>query len=153
VCPDHLWGPPNLLCNEYRGYFPQVKLILLKVNSTSHSLQQLGQTGDPRPFSGPRPLVTRPAKLFVNFLLVTIRLCVLFTRLLLYVHASATHATFKPCLKMQVSSWKLSVTSCCNIKFKIMCNSIVVCAHYNTVYIWAYGTVICHIWVRMNIAA
>jgi hypothetical protein len=35
-----------------------------------HGLGQRVQTGGPRATSGPRPLVTRPAKLFVNLLLV-----------------------------------------------------------------------------------
>jgi hypothetical protein len=66
-------------------------------------LCQRGPTGGPRVTSGPRPLVTRPAKLFVNLLLVTSSLFSLFRRiwkisrflprLLLYVGTSATHVT------------------------------------------------------------
>jgi hypothetical protein len=41
-------------------------------NHYSNTLYQRGQTGGSRATSGPRPLITRPAKLFVNLLLATI---------------------------------------------------------------------------------
>jgi hypothetical protein len=35
-CPDRLWGPPNLLPNEYRGFFPRGKAGGRGVKLTTH---------------------------------------------------------------------------------------------------------------------
>jgi hypothetical protein len=115
----------------------------------SNGWLQCGQTGGPRATSSPRLLVTRPAKLSVNLLPVTTSSFILFTpkdlkkivtsRLLLYVRA--------PHIILRVFQVKImSDTSGCRSKFKIICNSSVICAHFNTIYIWAYAMVMCNFW-------
>jgi hypothetical protein len=37
-------------------------------------------------------------------------------------------------------------TNCFRSKFKITCNSTVICAHFNKMYIWACTMVICYFW-------
>jgi hypothetical protein len=79
----------------------------------THKVEQGGQTDDPQATSGPRPLVTRPAKLFVNLLLVTISSFVFFTpkdvkKIVILISSaalrtSATHATDFKTLPQNVS--------------------------------------------------
>jgi hypothetical protein len=111
--------------------------------------------------SGPRPLVTRPAKLFVNLLLVATSSFIFFTPknlkenhdsylICYFMHKCHTCYWLKPCCKMQVFQVKLvSDRSCCRSKFKTIFNSVVICAHFNKIYIWAYNIVICHFWISV----
>jgi hypothetical protein len=95
-------------------------------------LEQCDPTGGPWATTGPRPLVARPAKLFVNLLLVTTSSFIFFApkdvkkSVILIssaaLHASATHAIAKPYYRMQVFQVNtVSDISCCRNKFKIIC--------------------------------
>jgi hypothetical protein len=122
----------------YQLGLPSVQILVHLLYGLSHR----GSTGGPRATSGPRPLIARPAKLFVNLLLVTTSSFIFFPRiwkkswflslLLLYVQVPHMLLTLKPKSKMQVFQIQIvSNTSCCRSKFNIIYNSIVTCAHFN----------------------
>jgi hypothetical protein len=43
----------------------------------------------------------------------------------------------------------VSNTCSCKREFKIVCNSIVICAHFNKIYIWTYTIAICLFWISI----
>jgi hypothetical protein len=84
---------------------------MFPISNTSDTVNQRVPTGGPRAISGLRPLVTRPAKLFVNVLPVATSSLIFFTpkdskkksqflhRLLLCVQMPHMLMTLKPCRK------------------------------------------------------
>jgi hypothetical protein len=112
----------------------------------TYCLRWHGQTGGPQAISGPRPLATRPMKLFANLLLVTASLFVffpvkdfekkkIFISLLFYIKVPHMLLTSKTYHKIYVFKVKIvSDTSCCRSKFKTLFNSIVTCAHFSKIF-------------------
>jgi hypothetical protein len=43
----------------------------------------------------------------------------------------------------------VSHTTWCRNKFNTVCNFTVICAHFNTMYIWEYTKKICHFWINI----
>jgi hypothetical protein len=74
----------------------------------------------------------------------------LLSRLPLYVKVPHMLSTLKPYSKTWVFQVKIIPdTGCCRSKFKILLSSIVICVHFNKVYIWPYAMNICHYWISI----
>jgi hypothetical protein len=96
------------------------------------------------------PHVTRPEKLFVTLLLVITSsfflLQMIWKKMATLIKSATlstnvTHATDFKALPWIVSfpGKTASNSSCWRNKLKIICKFIVICAHFNNIYIWAYS--------------
>jgi hypothetical protein len=109
VSEDHNWR--NSVCFTVCNAITFMYQLRSDVKLSYYCLHQRDPTGGPRATSGPRPLVTRTAKVFVDLLLVTKSPFISFTpedlkkswflsRLLLYVQVQHMLLTLKPYCKM-----------------------------------------------------